>query len=98
MCTHPMRSGVHAPRLIVCDEPTAAFDAQTVLKILKDATLAPDRAVIVSRTTLASTSLPIATRRWRMAASGPSGLHLPPLFREAACDDAIFLAGPGTAS
>jgi putative ABC transport system ATP-binding protein len=44
------RALVHAPRLIVCDEPTAALDAdsgQTVLDILKDAALAPDRAVIV---------------------------------------------------
>jgi putative ABC transport system ATP-binding protein len=44
------RAFVHAPRLIVCDEPTAALDAetgQTVLEILKDATLAPGRAVIV---------------------------------------------------
>src|SRR5215472_4598665 len=43
------RALVHAPRLIVCDEPTAALDAesgQTVLEILK-AALAPDRAVIV---------------------------------------------------
>ena len=44
------RALVHAPRLIVCDEPTAALDAdsgQTVLEILKDAALAPDRAVMV---------------------------------------------------
>jgi putative ABC transport system ATP-binding protein len=44
------RALVHAPRLIVCDEPTAALDAdagQTVLEILKDAALAPDRVVIV---------------------------------------------------
>ena len=44
------RALVHAPRLIVCDEPTAALDAesgQTVLEILKGAALAPDRAVIV---------------------------------------------------
>jgi putative ABC transport system ATP-binding protein len=44
------RALVHAPRLIVCDEPTSALDAeagQTVLEILKDAALAPDRAVIV---------------------------------------------------
>ena len=44
------RALVHAPRLIVCDEPTAALDAesgQTVLEILKEAALAPDRAVIV---------------------------------------------------
>ena len=44
------RALVHNPRLIVCDEPTAALDAesgQTVLEILKDAALVPDRAVIV---------------------------------------------------
>jgi putative ABC transport system ATP-binding protein len=44
------RALIHLPRLIVCDEPTAALDAdagQTVLEILKDAALAPDRAVIV---------------------------------------------------
>ena len=44
------RALFHAPRLIVCDEPTAAMDAdsgQTALEILKDAALAPDRAVIV---------------------------------------------------
>ena len=44
------RALVHAPRLIVCDEPTAALDAdsgQIVLEILKNATIAPDRAVIV---------------------------------------------------
>jgi putative ABC transport system ATP-binding protein len=44
------RAFVHAPRLIVCDEPTAALDAetgQTVLEILKEAALAPGRAVIV---------------------------------------------------
>jgi putative ABC transport system ATP-binding protein len=44
------RALVHAPRLVVCDEPTAALDAeagQAVLEILKDAALASDRAVIV---------------------------------------------------
>ena len=44
------RAIVHAPPLIVCDEPTAALDAetgQTVLEILKEAALVPDRAVIV---------------------------------------------------
>src|SRR5215468_4659966 len=44
------RALVHALRLIVCDEATAALDAdsgQIVLEILKDATIAPDRAVIV---------------------------------------------------
>ena len=44
------RAFVHAPQLIVCDEPTAALDAdtgQTVVQILKQAAVAPDRAVIV---------------------------------------------------
>jgi len=44
------RALVDEPRLIVCDEPTAALDAetgQTVLAILRDAAVAPDRAVIV---------------------------------------------------
>ena len=44
------RACVHSPQLIVCDEPTAALDAetgQTVLEILKQAALVPDRAVIV---------------------------------------------------
>jgi putative ABC transport system ATP-binding protein len=44
------RAIVHAPRLIVCDEPTAALDAesgQTVLEILRQAALAAGRAVIV---------------------------------------------------
>lgn len=45
-----VRALVHEPKLIVCDEPTAALDAETgrmVLEILEDAALAPDRAVIV---------------------------------------------------
>jgi putative ABC transport system ATP-binding protein len=44
------RAVVHAPRLIVCDEPTAALDAetgQTVLEILRQAAIVADRAVIV---------------------------------------------------
>ncbi|WP_036257679.1 ABC transporter ATP-binding protein [Methylocapsa aurea] len=45
-----VRALVHEPKLIVCDEPTAALDAETgriVLEILKTAALAPDRAVAV---------------------------------------------------
>lgn len=41
---------VHEPRLLVCDEPTAALDAQsgqTVMELLRRVALQPDRAVIV---------------------------------------------------
>ena len=44
------RALVHNPRLIVCDEPTAALDAQsgqTVMQMLRDVASAPDRAVLV---------------------------------------------------
>lgn len=44
------RALVHSPRLMVCDEPTAALDAQsgqTVMKLLRNVALQPDRAVIV---------------------------------------------------
>jgi putative ABC transport system ATP-binding protein len=44
------RAIVHAPALIVCDEPTAALDAQTgrqVMDILKEVSADPDRAVLV---------------------------------------------------
>jgi putative ABC transport system ATP-binding protein len=44
------RAIVHGPRLIVCDEPTAALDAesgQTVLEILRQVVLSPGRGVIV---------------------------------------------------
>jgi putative ABC transport system ATP-binding protein len=44
------RSLVHRPRLLVCDEPTAALDAQsgrTVMELLRRVAVQPDRAVII---------------------------------------------------
>jgi putative ABC transport system ATP-binding protein len=44
------RALVHEPRLIVCDEPTAALDAKSgrrVMDLLRQVALAADRAVII---------------------------------------------------
>ena len=44
------RALVHEPRLVVCDEPTAALDAKSgrrVMDLLREVALADDRAVII---------------------------------------------------
>ena len=44
------RSLVHGPRLLVCDEPTAALDHETgltVMELLRQVAVRPDRAVVV---------------------------------------------------
>ncbi|MFM9979236.1 MAG: ABC transporter ATP-binding protein [Sphingomonadaceae bacterium] len=44
------RALIHQPRLIVCDEPTAALDAKSgrrVMDLLREVALVPDRSVVI---------------------------------------------------
>ena len=44
------RALIHGPKLVVCDEPTAALDHESghsVMKLLRETAVGPDRAVIV---------------------------------------------------
>jgi putative ABC transport system ATP-binding protein len=44
------RAVVHAPKLIICDEPTASLDStagQQVMTLLRDVAVQPDRAVLI---------------------------------------------------
>ncbi|MFO1021404.1 MAG: ABC transporter ATP-binding protein [Planctomycetales bacterium] len=44
------RALVHEPRLLVCDEPTAALDAQSgqrVMELLKNVAISPERSVLI---------------------------------------------------
>ena len=44
------RALVHEPRLVVCDEPTAALDAKSgrrVMDLLREVAVAPDRACVI---------------------------------------------------
>jgi putative ABC transport system ATP-binding protein len=75
------RALVHDPRLIVCDEPTAALDAasgQRVMEMLRAVALKPGRAVII--VTHDNRIFPLADRilsmeDGRIVADGPASGH-----------------------
>ena len=64
------RALVHEPRLIICDEPTAALDAVTghkVLELLQEVACRPDRCVIVVTHDSRIFSLPTGLQKWKTA-------------------------------
>ena len=78
------RALIHEPRLIVCDEPTAALDATSgsaVMELLRRTALKSDRAVIV--VTHDHRILPFADRVARMSDGRIIGVEFP-LSKEAA--------------
>jgi len=73
------RALVHEPRLVISDEPTASLDAsagQSVMEILREHALAPDRAVIV--VTHDNRIFHFADRIVRMSDGRITGVDLPP--------------------
>ena len=78
------RALAHEPRLVISDEPTASLDAQagqSVMQILRDHALAPNRAVIV--VTHDNRIFHFADRIVRMSDGRITGIEHPP-FTEAA--------------
>ncbi len=72
------RALVHEPRLLICDEPTAALDAASgrrVLELLKERACRPDRAVIV--VTHDSRIFPFADRIAEMEDGRMKAVHGP---------------------
>jgi putative ABC transport system ATP-binding protein len=79
------RALIHAPRLIVCDEPTASLDAamgHAVMRLLRDAAMRPGRAVIV--VTHDERIFPFADRIARMADGRIESVQDTPAASEAA--------------
>jgi putative ABC transport system ATP-binding protein len=72
------RALVHGPRLLICDEPTAALDAASgrrVLELLRETACHPDRSVIV--VTHDSRIFPFADRIAEMEDGCLKGVYLP---------------------